>query len=534
MRKNGHFVWARVGHEVCCLEGIMKMSRLALLVAFASSLAVIQGCSTDASDDDGTPKTAEDRFKTREPVTFNDNAVNADRHFSDTVDTTQANKLIVPTSGNEAIIAKIEVGSILAGDRNAKEDIATSKNPLGFLREVTAIKKDGANTVIETKQAELDQWIKNGDLYYSDPTSLFEGGNAGLKTKALHIQSDEGGGSGSGSSALSGDFDGDEVQTQAGYKIRPKISFSNGNLQVNANYDGYFRVRTTWGFPRGVKMKSLLTVDPYVGTDITVGVKAIGSESGLHIGTTPGITIAEKTIDLAGVVIPIASPIPLTVRFHPRIKCSLAGNGEATVTVRAELRAHAAVGFEADASWGGIDTKDLSESPTLSPTFQFKGGQIQATIGAECEIVAVPEVLAFDALGLSGEVGPYADLNLTGCVNGNVQTQTVDGGFTLSEQHGLQLQFSARAQVPLIGIGKDFPLLTVHTAKSDELYLVGNKDTCSIKTKDSCEGRTDGFYCSVENTYAGIVCKGGQVQSGLQCDPAKKCVGGTETQIRCN
>jgi hypothetical protein len=512
---------------------IMKMSRVALALAVAS-FALLQGCSSSDDGDDSRPKTAEDRFRTREPVTYNDNAVNADRHFSDSVDASQPNKLIVPTAGNEDLLAKVSVGTILAGDRNAKDDINTSKNPFGFLREVTGITKDGANTVIETKQAELDQWVKNGDIYYNDPTSLFEGGNAGITTKTLHIQTDTGGGSGSGSAAINGAFEGDEVQNEAGYKVKPKISFSNGALQVNAKYDGYFRVRTTWGFPRGVKMKSLLTVDPYVGTDVSVGVQVVGSESGVHIGVTPGITIAEKAIDMPGVLIPIASPIPLTVRFHPRLKCSLSGNGQATVTVRAELRAHAAVGFEADASFSGIDTKDLSESPTLSPTFQFKGGQIQATIGAECEIVAVPEVLAFDALGLSGEVGPYMDLSLTACVNGNVQTQTVDGGFTLTEQHGLQLQFSGRAQVPLIGAGKDFPLLTVHTAKSDQNYLVGNKDTCSIKTKDSCDGRTDGFYCSVENTYSGIVCKGGQVESGLQCDPSKKCVGGTETTIRCN
>lgn len=510
----------------------MKTSRLALAFTVAS-FALLQACSSEP-EDDGRPKTAEDRFNTREPVTYNDNSVNADRHFSDTVDATQANKLIVPTSGNDAVLSKIEVGSILAGDRNSKDDINTSKNPFGFLRKVVEIEKDGPNTVIVTQAATLDEWIKNGDIYYSDPTSLFTSSakKGGVETRTLKIQADEGGGSGSGSGALNGDFEGEEVG-EPGYKIRPKISFSNGSLQLNTNYDGYFRIRSTWGFPTGVKMKSLLTVDPYVGTDITVGVKAIGSESGLHVGVTPGITIAEKTVDFPGVVIPIAAPIPITVRFHPRIKCSLSGNGEATVTVRAELRAHAAVGFEADAGFGGIDSKDLSESPTLSPTFQFKGGQIKATIGAECEIVAVPEVLAFDAVGLSGEVGPYVGLDLTACVNGNVQTQTVDGGFTLAEQHGLQLQFSARAQIPVVGIGKDFPLLTVHTAKSEEKYLVGDKQTCELKTKDSCVGRTDGFYCSVESTYSGIVCKGGQIASGLQCDPAKKCIGGTETEIRC-
>src|SRR6185437_16233486 len=48
------------------------------------------------------------------------------------------------------------------------------------------------------------------------------------------------------------------------------------------------------------------------------------------------------------------------------------------------------------------------------------------------------------------------------------------------------------------------------TAKSAYFYIVGTKDTCALKTKDSCDGRTDGFYCSVVNAYSGINCNGGQ------------------------
>ena len=514
----------------------MKPSRLALGLA-VSAFALLQGCSS--TDDGPAPHSSDDdAFKERVPVTFVQGSVNADHAFSNAVDATAEDKLVVPTAGNDAILAKLTPGTILAGDRAQASvnstDVAASKNPFGFLRKVTGSRQDGANTVIETQPATLDEWIENGDIVYSDSTSLFSTEATQIGTRTLEIQSDSGGGTGSGSATLAGDIEGEEV-SGPNFKIKPKISLSNGTLQVNAKYDGYFKVRTFIGIPRKVELKSLLTVDPVIGTDLTVGAQVVGSESGLHLGTTPGITIAEKSFDMPGVVIPIAAPIPITVRFHPRLKCSLAGNGSATATVRAELRAHAAVGFEASASLGGIDSKDLSESPTLNPTLQFKGGQIKATISAECEIVAVPEVLAFDAVGLSGEVGPYMDLNLDGCLNLNEQTQSVDGGFTLSEEHGLQLQFSARAQLPVVGIGKDFPLLTVHTAKSDPKYLVGDKQTCELKTKDSCDGRTDGFYCSVVDTFAGIYCKDGQVEKGLQCaDKKQRCVGGTEDAVRCN
>jgi len=513
---------------------MLKVSRL-LVACGVVSFALLQGCSSEGDDD----SKKDDPFAKREDPVFVDKAVNADHKFSNAVDATDPKKLVLPTAGNSETISKLEVGSILAGDRDTKTtDLNDSKNPYGFLRKVTGIKTDGANTVIETEPATLDEWLKNGDIFYDNPNSLFgddvtTGGDLG--TKALKILAESGGGSGSGSAAINQEFAGDEITTDKGYKIKPIVRFSNGNLQMNAKYDGYFRVRTFIGIPTKVSMKSLLTVDPYIGTDLTIGVGVQGSEPGLHFGVTPSITIAEKVWNGPGIVIPIAAPIPLTVRFHPRLKCSLSGAGEATGTVRAELRAHAAVGFTAEASLGGIDTRNLSEQPTLSPTFQWKGGQVKGVIGAECQLVAVPSVLAFDAIGISGEVGPYIGVDLNACVTGNVQSQDVSGGFTVSEQHGLQLQFSARAQIPVVSVGTDIPLLTVHTLKSEEKFLLGKKETCELKTEDSCNGRSDGFYCSVKNTWTGIVCDNGTVKAGLQCEnETKRCVGGTATEIRCN
>jgi hypothetical protein len=491
----------------------MNTSRfgLALLVPF---FALVQACSNGDQGPAPHAANADSAFEDHEDLTFADNAVNVDHGFSDAVDATDPNQLVIATAGNEKTIGRIEVGTILAGDRSTPD----SKNTLGFLRKVTNVSTNGENTIIATQPAELDEWIKSGDLVYSDPNSIFTL-NEGLKTKSLHIESgpSSGGGSGSATAKMDSEVSGDP---QPGVSVSPVIRLQSSTLAVNAQYDGYFKVRTTFGIPRKVEFKSLLTLDPVIGTDLAIGV---GASS----------TIAEKTIDLPGVVIPIAAPIPLTVRFHPRIKCSLTAAGSVTATVNATLRSHAEVGFQGDASFGGINTTDLSQAPTLDPTFRFKGGQIQANLTAQCALLAVPEVLAFDAVGLSGEVGPYVSLTANACINGSVSTGSVNSGFTLAEQHGLQLGFGARAQLPVVGIGKDFQLLSFQPIQSNPNYLVGDQKTCQIPDKDSCAARTDGFYCSVENTFGGIYCEGGQILEGLQCLPTQKCTGGTKDKINC-
>ncbi|MBX3233824.1 MAG: hypothetical protein KIT84_08845 [Labilithrix sp.] len=508
---------------------MIKVSRL-LLASSVVSFALLQGC---ASDDDEPSKREKNPFGTREEPVFVEKAVNADHKFSNAVDATDPKKLVVPTAGQDAVLSKIEVGTILAGDRDkTATDLTQSKNPYGFLRKVTGVKTEGGNTVIETEPATLDEWLQNGDIYYDDPTSLFDddvatGGK--IKTRTLKTLAESGGGSGSASSAINQEFEGPEILTDRGIKVKPIVKFANGTLQVNTKYDGYFRVRTFIGIPTKVSTKSLLTVDPLVGVDLTIGVAA-------HDVGTIGIAMGEKKFDLPGVVIPIAAPIPLTVRVFPRLKCSLQGGGETSATVRAELRGHAAVGFEAEASINGIDTKNLSESPTISPTFQFKGGVVKGVIGAKCSIVAVPSVLAFDAVGINGEVGPAISVDLTACAVGNVQSQSISGGITATEQHGIQLQFNTRLQIPVVSsIGIDIPLATFSPLQSEKKYFLGNKDTCELKQEDSCAGRSDGFYCSTKEPWTGFYCEDKVIASGQQCaNETERCVGGTKTEIRCN
>jgi hypothetical protein len=50
--------------------------------------------------------------------------------------------------------------------------------------------------------------------------------------------------------------------------------------------------------------------------------------------------------------------------------------------------------------------------------------------------------------------------------------------------------------------------------------------TADVPLVDSCEGRDDGVYCSQLESYSAIVCMGGTISSGQQCEsPTQKCVG---------
>ncbi|MDF2693231.1 MAG: hypothetical protein K0S65_1614 [Labilithrix sp.] len=512
----------------------MRLSGLAA-VAAAVALALVQGCAAEADAPAPAPYQG-DGFGERVPVRFVKQAVNVDQAFANSVEV-QDDRLVVPTASNRAMLERIAIGAIVAGNRDLlSADLATSKNPYGFLRRVTSIETRGEQTVLQTVKAELADWIEEGDLFFDEQQSILEGAQPiGKQAQQLRIQANSGGGSGSASAALNAALEGDETPSADGkVRVKPIIKLTNASFDFNAKYDGYFRVRRTFGIPTNVKFRSHLALDPVVAADIQAGIALNGATPGTTaIGSAPSVPLWEKSWRGPSAVIPIGGPIPLTLRFAPELKCSLSAGGAVTATVHAEVRAHAATGFEGSAGVGSFDLKDLSESPTMDPSLRLLGVQGKATMTAECQILAVPVVLAFDAVGLEGKIGPYVSLNANACATFDARSNEIDTGFNLYEQHGLAGEFAGRVQVPFIGIGKSFELLTVRALKSDELYLVGDAKSCDVRSVDSCQGRVDGFYCSELEAYSGFYCEGGQIASGHQCAPAKKCTGGTRETITC-
>lgn len=503
-------------------------------IFFGLALAALPGCADDGGSS-SSKKGKDDPFAEPMAPVLVKEAVTADQPFANDVEV-KDDRLVIVTAGHEAMIAKIKEGSILAGNRSLtktafeSEDGNYGPNPYGFLRRVTKVEQEGANTVIYTKSATLDEWLQEGDIDFSDRRSLLDGKtpiadesyDAKSKTytrnlKFLDADNQQGGGGGSGSVAINGGI-GD---------ASGGISISNATYRLNARFSGHFKVRyKELRFlpdpPTGVNFKAHLTLDPLVTADIEVS----GGRS---------TTLAERTWRGRGAIIPIAAPIPLTIRFEPELKCSLNLDGSFAVTVGASIGAHAEAGFEGDAGFRHFDLSDLSRGPTLNGGLQLKKVTGKASLAAECKLLAVPVVLAFDAAGIQGKIGPYVKLSADLCTAlSSDGPQANNSGFTISEEHGLAGEFSGRIQIPLLGLGRDFELASLSVPLGSPTYLLGNDKTCDTKQLDSCAGKPDGFYCSEIVESSGYYCENEQIARGLQCaDPNKKCAGGSATEIQC-
>src|SRR5690242_16332350 len=133
----------------------MRTSAFVVLVA-AIGVSLLPGCAPEGGDEAGGDSSAISTAGGKVPLRFAKDSVNVDDIFSNSV-RVEADRLVVPTSKNRQMLAKIRVGLIVAGNRDMRTtDLTTSKNAYGFLRRVKEIKVDGGNTVLMTNPAELD------------------------------------------------------------------------------------------------------------------------------------------------------------------------------------------------------------------------------------------------------------------------------------------------------------------------------------------------------------------------------------------
>jgi hypothetical protein len=474
---------------------------VATLRSFALlALTLVAGCASESAS--GETTTDHDAVQAAPPPSFGEKTVNVDRTFSDAVKVTP-DSLVVPSS----MLGKIEVGSIVAGDRSTKPG---SGNPFGFLRRVTEIKTSGKETTLLTEKAQLAEWIEEGRLDFQSSAPVFPDAKSDgtIATKTLKLQGDDAkaAGAGAGTATASG-------------SLENTISIQNVSVKVSASYDGYIDVKHHLGVPTSFKMASQLTLTPEVAAEIVWQIKNHAAFDGSLQG--------------APVLIPLSTPIPMTVRYTPELKCNISADGEAHMTIGANASITSVVGFNAH---GGLtdfpDVANDSQAPTATASLHVIEAAGKATVATECEVVGNIELLAFDAIGFTGRLGPWLNITATACANANAGG--VNAGFTVQESHGFTETFNAKIQVPG-GHGPE---------KSQELwsgkqtigqgYLAGDETTCNLPTVDSCAGKTDGFHCSEVQSFSGIVCQGGQILRGLQCKSTSlKCTSGDTTTITC-
>jgi hypothetical protein len=500
------------------------MRSIAAAVLFA--MASVIGCSDDRSDDVQPQTTVRAR-----PIVLKPEAVRAPRAVSDEA-SVEPGRIVLSASGgdNAAWTASLAAGSIIVGNRDTKSaSLAESKNPYGFLRKVLTVKTEGEAIVITTEQAYLTDLIEEGDLVFGkDGPSIFPDAIVAPPTTSPRnvnvgplANGGAGASTGSGEAAISG-----ELTNPGGRNaITPILRFANGRFAVNASFTGELSLGRTLGIPTSVQKANVrLDLDPVASVELEWG----GALSRVQ---ADGSAILNQTWRGPTIPIPLPGPVPMTLRLQPEIGCAVSVGGEITARSRVSMRGHAAAGFKFA---GSSDLVPIYDEPKLEVGHDFIGVQGKATLRGECSISGVLAVLAFDAIGIEGKVGPYAAIEATVCAA--TGAQGVTGDLAVFEEHGTRADLSGRLQIP----GIAFPVVTrpifsMPSWKNGPNYLVGDELKCTARSADSCVGKPDGIYCSELNDFSAYECKGTQIASGQQCADNKKCTGpnGPGTKMQC-
>ena len=481
----------------------MKTTRFlgALLVAGCS---VVAGCSTET----GEPGALKGRSRERAPIVLDDNAVLAPGGVSDSAIVEDGKISLPKTAANQAWADTLRAGTVIAGDRDkSSADLADSKNPYGFLRKVVSV-RDGDPIVVLTERAELPDLLEGDLVFGEDESSIFadmDEGDLGTRNlRPLANNNNAGSSKGSGRASIVGELKSD---------FGPVVRLSEGTFGLDAEFVAEMKIRKWWAIPTGLeKASAKLTLNPRASVVIEVGGKVSAQR--------PDGGSFSKTWEGPSVPIPLGGPIPLTLRLRPEVTCSVSVGGEITARGRAHLSGRAAAGF----TYQNNDMQPIYERPTLTPGFDFIGVQGKASLSGECTIQAVVSLLAFDAAGLEGKIGPYASLTAEVCAA--YGQGGANGGFTFSEEHGIKADIEGRLQVP--GLGKpsiNKPIFGFSPLKSEPKFFVGNDKTCNAPQKDSCVGKPNGLYCSELDLSSAYECLDEQIASGQQCLPPQKCKG---------
>jgi hypothetical protein len=496
----------------------MKLFRVLPLV----SVVALAACAADETP----PPFEADPFDTPVPtLTFTKETINTPKHFSETV-TVEEGKLTVPSDAqNDLILAKVVVGTILAAGRDTTDNVAVSHNKNGFLRQVNAIKREGANTVLSTTMAGLSDWIEEGDLDLTAVDAIFNEASAassGVKTQGTP-KKDESGVLVATPKDISINTEGKSTTTTNEGNFSARIGLTNSKVRFNASVsDSYFKARKKWGFPYGSKYRAHLTLDPVVTTDLNVDVQ-FSAAAGVATGGAETESIKGlkglkdfKFGDFPGIDIPLGS-IALMLQVMPVVGCSASASGSVKGTLNLEAKAHADFGVEGKTIGLFPDGKPkgiVDAPPSIDFTAKAPLGFTENSIlTGSCSLQVQVGLVLFEAVSLRGAVGPYVSITKQSCKNQKLNRveDAIWGDF------GIDKTVTASVSPG----GHDVVTKTLYNDKTllgRHVFRGSNPDQLSCEEPTplgTCKDKPDGFVCintSAKQTNYGFLftCKGGK------------------------
>lgn len=302
-------------------------------------------------------------------------------------------RLSGPLSANDA---KVGAGTIFVGARGA----STSKNPDGFLRRVTSVRKDGDSVVLSTESATLTDAILSGAVRASSS------GNA-IDPDALGSRRDL---------AIDIDFSKktlfenvDEIVTDEGTtQFTETIVFDQAKLFARPSVDLDLRIAP------GKVTRFSAKVEGQLDAAITARaeVKATGVVSEAAIAGLRGRHHEVRKVLYKSKRIPLPTfsvgrvPVSPAIEFTVTMKCDLSFGGpllaEAGVLAKSYVRLAA---VQSNGVWAPGPKSDFDIRPSFNVE---RGGEVDA----RCALEADAELSAYGTGGVTMTIAPYVDFGI--------------------------------------------------------------------------------------------------------------------------
>jgi hypothetical protein len=502
------------------------------------------------------------------PIKFHKETLRVPASFSDSV-TIEGDKILVPTTpANQATLAKVAVGKMVAGDQNRvyQGEFEGSPNPLGFIVKVVGIENQGDKVVLTTQPGRMRDLIKEGTLRFgADEPNIFDlddDGNViagtpsalraqsfgvphsgqlrtlatGKKSENVSTSAREQSGSWQYSPA-----DADKIKKDAEFK--PILNFSN--------FECSYRLNASLEDSRIDYKTSTYTVPVYSGGEIPfqVGEEEVTSQSieyaKLYMRVAPTLT-CNMTLAITGtakskgienkdklsrtftspkLTVPLGGPIPMYVEINGILAAyaQVRNDLEWPVTVQSSGELAAGADWDGGKRFNrlGANRSEFRFSSKATETTFKTSVQAEAKLGVQVKLL-LGLARAF-GVGLKVEGGAKYSGGVKACISKN-KTQ-------ISGQLGPSwyIQPEVIATSDFVG-KKDFSLFRF-------LELKGDKEVkCDPPEKESCDSKANGFYCSANQSDYAYECRNKAYVTGLLCPNSgfATCTGGAGNRATIN
>lgn len=359
------------------------------LLASVAVVAIAAGCGVlpEGADTATTDETAEAEVHVADGVVVLDpNAIVVAEVSSD--------RVVIPASAGERYRA-MAPGTVFVGARGA----ASSKNPDGFLRRVSAVNVEGDRIIVTTTPAAVTDAIVAGSMKTSTgggkvddhlTTGNFKGIEVDFADKPLFDNVDD---------ITVGDKQASFHETitleRALLTARPAVDV---DIRISNGKVTRFTAKVEGNLDSSIKATANVSSTGVVDDEVLAALKAKKHE--IHRELHKSKRIALPTFSVGRI------PVSPSVQFTVSLKCSLAFGGAVHANAGVEAKSYVRLGgvYE-NGEWGPPIRSDFD----IRPSFEVTRG---ADIDARCAIVADAELFVYGTSGVTMSVAPYLDFDV--------------------------------------------------------------------------------------------------------------------------